>query len=332
MTQRTRTPSTATRTIRFYYLHGGREIERGHQQVDLAPLLNTAEQLPPTVPPSPGSRYMAGRTTRSFTTTDNPTNPVHFRFITTRVDNYPDDEVAATTVPLVLAQDHGLADTWHCVFSPPYTLAIAAQDTTATAKRLEKYLREKNPAQSSVCIEPIASGDVIDQVMNMNPLSRVTISLRPQDVQAYVNGLDTNKAIAAIAEDCEILTELLVTYNPSPTGLGQFKARILEPLVAFVSRISTPKPKRLTVKGQTDPASKSFAVDLLLDVSSVQKEIRKKPSPSGALDDNDAYTQIEAAIIETFQYLDPERRDSKWFVVQTPATGTQSYQPPLLDF
>ena len=215
---------------------------------------------------------------------------------------------------------------------PPYTLAIAAQDTTATAKRLEKYLREKNPAQPSVCIEPIASGDVIDQVMNMNPLSRVTISLRPQDVQAYINGLDTNKAIAAIAEDCEIVTELLVTYNPSPTGLRQFKARTLEPLVAFVSRRGTPKPTRFTARDRSTQRPKAFVVDLLLDVSSVQKEIRKKPSPSGTLDDNDAYTQIEAAITETFQYIDPERRNSTWFVIQTPGTSTQTYQPPLLDF
>ena len=299
--------------------------------MDPAPLLNTAEQLPTAVPPTPRSRYMAGRSTRSFTTTDNPTDPVRFRFITTRVNNYPDDEVAATIAPLKLAQDHGLADTWHCVFRPPYTLAIAAQDTTITAKRLEKYLREKNPTGPTVHIEPIASGDVVEQVMNMNPLSRVTISLRPRDVQAYINGLPTNRAIAAMAEDCERLTELLVTYNPSPTGLGQFKDRILEPLVAFVSRTGTPKPKTLTAKGHTDGASKSFTVNLLLDVSSVQKQIRKKPSPSGALDDNDAYTQIEAAITETFQYIDPERRDSTWFVIQTPGTSTQPYQPPLWD-
>ena len=332
MTQRTRNPITATRTIRFYHLHGGRQIDLTYQQVDLPPLLNAAEQLPPTVPPSLSSRYMAGRTTRSFTTTDNPTNPVQFRFTTTRVDNYPDDEVAATTVPLVLAKDHGLADTWHCVFRPPYTLAIAAQDTTNTAKRLEKYLREKNPTGPTVYIEPIVRGDVIQQVMNMNPLSRVTISLRPRDVQAYINGLPTNKTIAAMAADCESLTELLVTYNPSPAGLGQFKDRILEPLIAFVSQIGTPRPTRLTAKGHANAASKSYAVNLLLDVSSIQKEIRKKTSPSAALDENDAYTQIEAAITETFQYIDPERRDSTWFVIQTPGTSTQPYQPPLLDF
>ena len=273
---------------------------------------------------------MASRTTRSFTTTDNPTNPVRFRFITTKVDNYPDDEVGATTSPLVLDQDHGLADTWHCVFRPPYTLAIATQDTTTTAKRLEKYLREKTPPEPTLYIEPIASGDVIEQVMNMNPLSRVTIALRPQDIQAYIDGLPTNRAIAAMAEDCESLTELLITYHPSPTGLRRFKDRILDPLVGFISQARTPRPKRLTVKGHSDAASKSFAVDLLLDVSSVQKQIRKKPSPSGALDDNDAYDQIDAAVTETFQYIDPERRETTWFVVQTPGTNTQHYQPPLL--
>ena len=142
-------------------------------------------------------------------------------------------------------------------------------------KKARKIPPRKNPAQPSVYIEPIASGDVIDQVMNMDPLARVSISLRPQDVPAYINGLDTNRAIAAMAEDCEIQTELLVTYNPSPTGLGRFKARTLAPLVAFVSRRGTPKPTRFTAKGQIDAASKSFVVDLLLDVSSVKKEIKK---------------------------------------------------------
>jgi hypothetical protein len=274
---------------------------------------------------------MAGKTTRSFTATDHRTNPIRFRFITTKVDNYPDDEVRATTTPLVLARGHGLADTWHCVFRPPYTLAIATQDTVTTARRLERYLREKNPTGTSVNVEPIASGDVVAQVMNMNPLTKVTIALRPQDVGAYINGLPTNRAIAAMAEDCESLTELLVTYNPSPSGLGRFKNRILEPLIGFISQDRAPRPKRLTVRGHADAASKSFAVDLLLDVSSVQKQIRKKPSPSGALDDDDAYNQIDAAITETFQYTDPERRDSTWFVVQTPGTNTQPYQPPLLE-
>ncbi len=227
MTQRRSNPNSATRTIRFYHLHGGRQIDRSYRQVDLAALLNAAQQLPATVPPNPGSRYMAGKTTRSFTATDNLTNPVRFRFITTKIDNYPDDEVRATTSPLVLAQGHGLADTWHCVFRPPYTLAIATQDTTTTAKRLEKYLREKNTTGTTVSVEPIASGDVVAQVMNMNPLTKVTIALRPQDVQAYINGLPTNRAIAAMAEDCESVTELLVTYNPSAGGLGRFKDRIL---------------------------------------------------------------------------------------------------------
>ena len=138
---------------------------------------------------------MAGRTTRSFTTTDNPTNPVHFRFTTTRVDNYPDDEVAATTAPISTGRRPRLSrDVALCL---PTTVHACHRSTRHHhyRKKARKIPPRKEPRTGpTVYIEPIVSGDVIEQVMNMNPLSRVTISLRPRDVQAYINGLPTNKS------------------------------------------------------------------------------------------------------------------------------------------
>ncbi|MYC63630.1 MAG: hypothetical protein F4X16_12520 [Caldilineaceae bacterium SB0661_bin_34] len=327
----TATVDSVTRTIRFYHVHNGQNNDQTYRPANIPQILMEVEALPTKVPPGKGNRYLTRRATRSFTITDPSANTTNFRFVTTRIDDYPDDESEGLLAPLQLQEDHGLADTWHCVFFPPFTLAIATQDTTTTSRRLAQYLNAKANLDQPILIEPIARGDIISQVMDLAEISRATIVLKPRDVNAYILGLPTLKAIKAVADDCEFPFKVAVTYHPNRAGLESFKSKILRPLAEFALRVGNPEPDRFTIRGRTEASARSFTLDLLLDVSSVQKEIRKNPPPSGSLDYRDAYEQINTAITDTFKYIGTDNEDEQWYIIPTSGSNTQHQQLSFLE-